>query len=357
MKFEAYFLDDIRARVPISSLIGTRVSWDRKKTRVNRGDYWACCPFHGEKGASFHCEDKKGRYFCFGCGASGHHFKFLMDLDGVSFPRAVEIVAELAGMSIPNSSAVTPEEQAERDRRAQKRAAADRKRQDQEERDRQRRANSAGSIWKETFLLSGTVGQTYFEWRGLPDPKQENIRFHPGLAYPKEFGDAPGLHPCVIARVQAADGRGVGVWRIYLQPDGCGKLAGVEKPKLGIGPTAGGAVRLDGIAKHIGICEGLETARAVRALGHTLPIWPALSTSGIIGFEFPEGVKTVTVFPDRDAGKIRTQDDGRVKQSPGLEAYRKFVERNPDRDIKLGAGPERDDYLELYQKMTGKPVR
>jgi DNA primase len=101
MRFSPSFLDEIRDRVPISSVIGARVSWDRKKTNTSRGDYWACCPFHGEKSPSFHCEDKKGRYHCFGCGVSGDHFKFLTELDGMSFPEAVERIAEMAGVALP----------------------------------------------------------------------------------------------------------------------------------------------------------------------------------------------------------------------------------------------------------------
>jgi DNA primase len=101
MRFPPAFLDEIRDRVPISSVIGARVSWDRRKTNAARGDYWACCPFHGEKSPSFHCEDKKGRYHCFGCGVSGDHFKFLTELDGMGFPEAVEKIADLAGVPMP----------------------------------------------------------------------------------------------------------------------------------------------------------------------------------------------------------------------------------------------------------------
>lgn len=101
MRFSPSFLDEIRDRVPISSVIGARVSWDRKKTNAPRGDYWACCPFHGEKSPSFHCEDKKGRYHCFGCGVTGDHFRFLTELDGLSFPEAVERVADMAGVPMP----------------------------------------------------------------------------------------------------------------------------------------------------------------------------------------------------------------------------------------------------------------
>ncbi len=101
MRFENSFLDEIRDRVPISSVVGARVTWDRRKTNASRGDFWACCPFHGEKTPSFHCEDRKGRYHCFGCGVSGDHFRFLTELDGMSFPEAVERVAEMAGVAMP----------------------------------------------------------------------------------------------------------------------------------------------------------------------------------------------------------------------------------------------------------------
>ncbi|WP_037447825.1 DNA primase, partial [Sinorhizobium fredii] len=109
MRFSPSFLDDIRDRVPISDVIGKRVTWDRRKTNVSRGDYWACCPFHGEKSPSFHCEDRKGRYHCFGCDVSGDHFRFLTDLEGLSFPEAVQQIADMAGVPMPQ-----PDPQAER---------------------------------------------------------------------------------------------------------------------------------------------------------------------------------------------------------------------------------------------------
>ena len=101
MRFSPSFLDDIRDRVPISDVIGRHVTWDRKKTNTSRGDWWACCPFHGEKSPSFHCEDRKGRYHCFGCGVSGDHFRFLTELESLSFPEAVQRVADMAGVALP----------------------------------------------------------------------------------------------------------------------------------------------------------------------------------------------------------------------------------------------------------------
>ncbi|UJW74234.1 DNA primase [Rhizobium sp. SL42] len=109
MRFSNDFLDEIRDRVPISAVIGRRVTWDRKKTNAPKGDYWACCPFHGEKSPSFHCEDRKGRYHCFGCGVSGDHFRFMTEMEGLSFPEAVQQIADMAGIAMPQ-----PDLQAER---------------------------------------------------------------------------------------------------------------------------------------------------------------------------------------------------------------------------------------------------
>ncbi|WP_395450659.1 DNA primase [Aminobacter sp. UC22_36] len=114
MRFSDGFLSEIRDRVPISAVVGLRVTWDRKKTNAPRGDFWACCPFHGEKSPSFHCEDRKGRYHCFGCGVSGDHFRFFTELDGMTFPEAVERVAEMAGVPMPARDA--QEERRERER-------------------------------------------------------------------------------------------------------------------------------------------------------------------------------------------------------------------------------------------------
>ena len=114
MRFSQQFLDELRERVTISEVIGRRVTWDRKKTNTGRGDYWACCPFHGEKSPSFHCEDRKGRYHCFGCGVSGDHFRFLMELDGLVFNEAVQQVADIAGVPLPAPDPETERRERER---------------------------------------------------------------------------------------------------------------------------------------------------------------------------------------------------------------------------------------------------
>ncbi len=75
---------------------------------------WAPCPFHQEKTASFHVDDRKGYYYCFGCHAKGDAIGFIKDTENVSFMEAVEILAREAGMQMP---ARDPQAQKKADRR------------------------------------------------------------------------------------------------------------------------------------------------------------------------------------------------------------------------------------------------
>ena len=115
MRFTPSFLEEVRDRIPIADVVGRRVTFDRKKSNPAKGDFWGCCPFHGEKTPSFHCENQKGRYHCFGCGVSGDHFKFMTELDGLSFPEAVERLADEAGIALP---AVDPQAAIKAEKRA-----------------------------------------------------------------------------------------------------------------------------------------------------------------------------------------------------------------------------------------------
>ncbi len=98
------FLDELRARVPISDLIGRFVTWDQKKSQPAKGDYWAPCPFHSEKTASFHADDRKGFYYCFGCHEKGDAINFLKTKANMEFMDAVRELASMAGMPMPEYS-------------------------------------------------------------------------------------------------------------------------------------------------------------------------------------------------------------------------------------------------------------
>lgn len=100
------FLDDLRTRTSLSQVVGRKVTWDQRKSNLGRGDLWAPCPFHQEKTASFHVDDRKGYYYCFGCHAKGDAVSFVKETDNVGFMEAVEILAREAGMPMPERDPV-----------------------------------------------------------------------------------------------------------------------------------------------------------------------------------------------------------------------------------------------------------
>ena len=101
MRLPDSFLDEIRARLSLSQVAGRKVVWDMRKTNQAKGDWWAPCPFHQEKSASFHVLDQKGFYYCFGCQAKGNVFGFVQETENVGFMEAVEILAREAGLQMP----------------------------------------------------------------------------------------------------------------------------------------------------------------------------------------------------------------------------------------------------------------
>ena len=104
MAFPPQFLDELRARLPVSEVVGKKV----RLTRKGR-EHLGLCPFHNEKTPSFTVNDDKAFYHCFGCGQHGDVISFAMETEGLSFPEAIERLAAQAGLEVPQSS---PEERA-----------------------------------------------------------------------------------------------------------------------------------------------------------------------------------------------------------------------------------------------------
>lgn len=100
----------------MTQVAGRKVIWDMRKSQQGKGDMWAPCPFHQEKTASFHVDDRKGFYYCFGCHAKGDAISFVRETENVGFMEAVEILAGEAGMPMP---ARDPQAAAKADRRSQ----------------------------------------------------------------------------------------------------------------------------------------------------------------------------------------------------------------------------------------------
>ena len=93
------FLDEIRAALPISQIVARHV-----RLKKLRQDHVGLCPFHQEKTPSFTVSDQKGFFHCFGCGAHGDVIGFTMKIERLPFPEAVERLAAVAGLRMPESS-------------------------------------------------------------------------------------------------------------------------------------------------------------------------------------------------------------------------------------------------------------
>ena len=110
------FLDELRTRTSLAQVVGRKVVWDGRKSNQGKGDMWAPCPFHQEKTASFHVDDRKGFYYCFGCHAKGDAINFVRETESLDFMDTIRLLAQEAGMEVPRAD---PKEAARADRRSQ----------------------------------------------------------------------------------------------------------------------------------------------------------------------------------------------------------------------------------------------
>lgn len=94
------FIDELVARSELSGVVGEYVHLTPKG-----GSLWGCCPFHNEKTPSFHVVPEKQIYHCFGCGKGGGVISFLMEIENLPFLDAVRLLAQRAGMEVPDASA------------------------------------------------------------------------------------------------------------------------------------------------------------------------------------------------------------------------------------------------------------
>src|SRR5882724_8750963 len=96
MRFSPQFLDELRARLPVSEVVGRRV-----KLRKAGREWKGLSPFNQEKTPSFFVNDQKMAWFDFSSGKNGTIFDFVMMTEGLTFPEAVERLAAQAGMELP----------------------------------------------------------------------------------------------------------------------------------------------------------------------------------------------------------------------------------------------------------------
>ena len=147
-RYPAAWLETLRDRSDIVQTVSGYVS-----LKKNGKKYWGLCPFHGEKTASFSVDEEKQLYYCFGCKAGGTVINFIMDIERLTFPEAVELLAERAHMPMPEM---------ERDEEYERRRT---------QRERLLAANKAAArFYHETlFTPKGAASLEYLKKRGLSD--------------------------------------------------------------------------------------------------------------------------------------------------------------------------------------------
>jgi DNA primase len=147
-RYPAAWLDELRSRSDIVQIVSGYVALNKKGRK-----YWGLCPFHGEKTASFSVDGEHQLYYCFGCKAGGNVIHFLMEMERITFPEAVEQLAERAHLPLPE---MEKDEDYER-RRTQ--------------RERLLSANrDAARFYHETlFSPAGAPALEYLRRRGLSD--------------------------------------------------------------------------------------------------------------------------------------------------------------------------------------------
>ncbi len=89
-------ITQIKARLPIQEVVGSYIKLDRAGSNLR-----AICPFHKEKSPSFNVSPSRDAFYCFGCAKGGDIFTFVQEIEGISFPEALKILADRAGVRLP----------------------------------------------------------------------------------------------------------------------------------------------------------------------------------------------------------------------------------------------------------------
>lgn len=148
MRYPEELIEEVRSRNDIVDLISTHVSLKKKGS-----SYFGNCPFHNEKTPSFSVSRDKQMYYCFGCGAGGNIFTFLMEYENYTFTEALEYLAERSGVELPKQE-MSPKAKEEMDAKALLRAM---------------NKSAAGYFYYLLRNPRGERGMNYLKGRGLTD--------------------------------------------------------------------------------------------------------------------------------------------------------------------------------------------
>lgn len=162
-------------------------------------------------------------------------------------------------------------------------------------------AGAAIRLWHSARLIADSDAERYLHARDVNLSSAE-LRFHPHTPYGRQ--PLTVFRPALLAAVRDESGL-VGVHRTFLGPV-AGQLARLERSKCGLGRFGSGAVRLGGVARRLGLAEGLESALSASILFGD-PCWATLGTERFRRVVLPPQVEELVLFLDNDAGGRRAE--------------------------------------------------
>lgn len=214
---------------------------------------------------------------------------------------------------------------------------------------RPERTGYALQIWRQCQPADGTLVETYLRHRGITEPVPPTLRYHPALQHRRTGTTWPAMVAAVTCGASRNPQAIIAIHRTYIARDGLGK-APVTPAKMELGPCHGGAVRLapltvtkgEQAAAPLGICEGIETGLSVMTARPSLPVWAALSTSGLKTAELPPEVRTIIVLADADA----------PGEAAAVAAAQRWQEEG--RRVKIARPPQGQDFNDVLLSREGR---
>ena len=164
MYYSEELVEEVRTRNDIVDVVAGYVKLQKKGA-----NHWGLCPFHNEKSPSFSVSGAKQMYYCFGCGAGGNVYTFLMNYENLSFPEAVKLLAERVGVQLPEA-----EDSAEVRQRENKRARL-----------LEVNKEAAKFFYYQLRSPRGEIGRNYFQRRELTEETVHQF----GLGYAGKNGE------------------------------------------------------------------------------------------------------------------------------------------------------------------------
>ncbi len=163
MYYPEELVEEVRAKNDIVDVISGYVRMQKKGA-----NHWGCCPFHNEKTPSFAVNGAKQMYHCFGCGVGGNVFTFVMNYENYTFPEAIKMLADRAGVNLPELE-YTEEMKEKENKRA---------------RLMEINKEAAKFFFYQLRSPAGEIGSSYFQKRELSDETMKKF----GLGYSGKSG-------------------------------------------------------------------------------------------------------------------------------------------------------------------------